>query len=340
MDSLKTTLQNNLIYSRDDIKWYEKFHRFGAKDPYNALGATREYTFFTRPDCHIFNPGTNTLSSVFANDPFFVDMKERYPYVLHSLQRSSKSGNNAFDNSPFMNILSNGLKNTVDLQGLTANEMDNAVNIYGTSIPYRKDAWTGDEGIDISLEFEDTKYAEIYLLTKAYEEYERKVQMGLVYPPDYESQSVYGSEDFNYFGHYMKFKELHDTFGIFRFVVDEDMETILYWAYLTGVYFKSVPRDAFNDLTSGLKMAIDFRAFNVTDMNPLSLGFFNDVVSSINLYYKKSNYTYIPVYDETTQSINGSWGLFPNVVKAYITDNDPWYCSKGMKYRYKLQWYQ
>lgn len=340
MDQLKTLLQNNLIYSREDIKWYEMFHRFGAKDPYNALGNTREYTFFTRPDCHIFKPGEagkGQLSAPFANDPFFVDMKNRYPYILHSLQRSSVSGNTMVDSSPFMNILSNGLNNTIDLQGLTATEMDNAVNVYGTSIPYRKDAWTGDEGVEFSLEFTDTKFAEIYMLSKAYEEYERKVMTGRVYPPNIFSAEDKHNEQPN-FGRYIKFKELHDVFGIFRFIVDEDMESLVYWAYLPGAFIKSVPRDAFNDLGQGLKLTIDFRAFCVIDMDPMILGFFNECVRGKNSDWNKRNYKYIPVYDLDTHSINGSWGLFPEIGKVMLND-EAWYGSKGMQYKYKLRWY-
>ena len=66
-------LKSNLIYNRQDLCWYEKFNRFGAMDPYNNLSQSKEYLFFTKPDCHIFTPDTTNLQPVLANNPFFID---------------------------------------------------------------------------------------------------------------------------------------------------------------------------------------------------------------------------------------------------------------------------
>ena len=170
MSDFGDVLRSNLIYDRADLNWYEKFNRFGFMDPYNNLTQTKEYLFFTKPDCHIFSPGTTKLQPVLANDPFFIDMANRYPHVIQQLQSSAgSSGNNNDDNivkNPFMVLLSNSVKNSMDLPALTANEMDNSTNMYGTTMPYRKDAWTGDENVEFSLEFEDSRFLEVYLLLK------------------------------------------------------------------------------------------------------------------------------------------------------------------------------
>ena len=165
---IRNLLRSNLIYDRAELSWYEKFNRFGFMDPYNNLSQSKEYLFFTKPDCHIYKPDTTELQPVFKNDPFFIDMANRYPHVLQQLQSSAGStGTKSSDNiakNPFMVLLSNSVKNSIDLPSLTATEMDNSTNMYGTTMPYRKDAWTGDENIEFSLEFEDSRFLEVYLL--------------------------------------------------------------------------------------------------------------------------------------------------------------------------------
>lgn len=327
-------LRSNCIYDRSELEWYDKFNRFGALDPYNKLTTTKEYVFFTKPDCSFYLPNTNTLTSTFANNPYIADVHERYPYVLQTLQKSCKSESN----NPFMVILSNAIKNTLDFQSITANEMENSTNIYGTTIPYRTSGWTNDENIEFSLEFEDSRWLEIYHLVKAYEEYERQKQFGLVYPPNIDSAPEKNGINFN---KYIKNKELHDVFGIYRFIVSDDYETLVYWAYVCGAYFKSVPRDAFNDMKEGggLQYSIDFKAFCVDDMNPIILSNFNNLVFS-NMGGTNANPPGddFPIYNSTTQSVDGDWALCPYIQVAKCADASTWYSSKGMPYTYKLKW--
>lgn len=76
------------------------------------------------------------------NNTFFIDAANRYPHVLQQLQSSCGStDSNTTDDitkNPFMVLLSNAVKNTIDFQALTAGEMDGPVNQYGTSITYRR----------------------------------------------------------------------------------------------------------------------------------------------------------------------------------------------------------
>ena len=53
---LNKILKSNLVYNRQDLQWYSTFNRFGFLDPYNNLSQSKEYLFFTKPDCHIFEP--------------------------------------------------------------------------------------------------------------------------------------------------------------------------------------------------------------------------------------------------------------------------------------------
>lgn len=341
ISDLDKVRRSNLLYTRDEIKWYERFNRFGCLDPYNKLQTTRDYIFFSKPDLNLFNPNTIDLQPELQNDPFFVEMKERYPYAMCQLQRSSKCGISAIDRSPFMTILSNGITNTLDIDNITAAEMDNSANIYGTSIPYRKDGWSSDESFDFSLEFEDTKFLEIYHMTKIYEEYHRKYVTGRIYPPNLDNSPVDKNTGIANFNSYIRLKELHDTFAVWRFVVDEDMESIIFWAYVCGAYFNNVPREAFNDISNntGLKLNLDFKSFCVEDMNPMSLIHFNSLINESYYGNNAKNFnikSILPLYDEEIDGVNGAWAGHPYIIK--VKADSSWYSSKGMKYKYKLIW--
>lgn len=352
MDKFGDLLKSNLIYDRKELCWYEKFNRFGALDPYNNLSFAKEYIFFTKPDCHIVTPNTMNLQPVLTDDTFFQDLAERYPHVIQQLQSSAgsfKGQSNNITTNPFMVLLSNAVKNTIDLQSISATEMDNATNMWGTSIPYRKDAWTGDENIDFSLEFEDSRFLEIYHLLLAYERYERYKTAGLIYPPNISGAPESGQARHN-FNTYIKNKELHDTFGIYRFIVGEDYETIIYYAYICGAYFNSVPRDAFNDIKNGdgLKYSADFKAFCVLEQDPIILANFNGLIR--DAYGMPDGYNKIPVFgdfgygnlhdeslsDNFKDRVNGNWATFPYV---HTQSSGNWNGSADMAKQYKLHWY-
>ena len=162
-DTSKILIANNAPTGRNDIRYYDRISKFGVLDPYNKLTYGKEYLFFTKPDCHIFEPNTTNLQEVFKNDQFFIDLKERHPDVIRQLQRSSGSNNTSGPlasevQSPFMNILTNSVTNTLDLSALSAGTMDGPANMWGSGMSYRRDAWGGDEQLEFALEFGDTKY--------------------------------------------------------------------------------------------------------------------------------------------------------------------------------------
>lgn len=359
MSDFRSLLRSNLIYDRSDLCWYEKFNRFGALDPFNNLSNTREYLFFTKPDCHIFTPGTTDLQPMLEADPFFIDMAARYPHVIQMLQSSagslSSEGDNDIVNNPFMTLLSNSVKNTLDLQGLTAGEMDGPSNMYGSHISYRKDAWTGDENVDFSLEFEDSRFLEVYLLLKTYEEYQRYKSVGLIYPPNIDGAKECGDARHN-FNRYIKNKELHDVFGVYRFIVGEDYQTILYYAYICGCYFNNVPRDAFNDLKNGagLTYTADFKGYCVLDMDPRILSNFNKLIFSsygddaadgtqLPLYGTITDISDSNISKETNARVNGDWAKYPLIGRidkgSKSLSDRAWFTSSDMAYQYKLLWY-
>lgn len=327
--------QSNKVYNRSDIKWYTKYNRFGVLDPYNAVTTTREYLFFVKPDLHICTPGTMNLNPQLQGYPFFTDLINRYPDVIEQLQFSIHSPRTSKQNV-FMTVLSNSVKNSLDLPAISANAIETGVNIYGSSIDYRGDGYLSDEKHSFTLEFEDTKYLEIYTLLKAYEEYERLKKLGVVSPPNKGNATV--SKSGYAYTDYHRYRELHDQFGIYKFILDEDFETIIYWAYLCGVYFESVPRDSFSEINvdGGLRYSVAMKAAFVDDMNPLILQNFNRLIRE-NMVLPS---TVLPIYNEKTDSVDGRWATIPWItMKKRINYNaGVWLGPTNMDYIYKLTW--
>lgn len=336
--TIQKLYHSNNIYDRASNQWYSKFNRFGCIDPYNNLNNAKEYLFFTKMDLHIVEPGTDNLNPELKNNSFFTELINRYPLVIDQLQQSSRMVNKDL-NYPFMNVLSNSVKSNMDLPSISADMVDTSSTLYGTSIKYRGDAFSADEGYDFSLEFEDTKYLELYHLFKAIEEYERLKNVGLITPPNIDGAPVDKNSGYAC-SYYIANQIIHDQFAIFKFIVDEDYEDILYYAIAQGVSIKSVPRDSFSNLSgdNGLKYSIDFHSSFVFDMEPWILSQFNNIiVSKMGLSAKSPNF--LEIYDSNKNMINGEWAVAPFVVRSDRSDNpNIWLNPDSMKYKYKLKW--
>lgn len=337
LSDMNNILWANGIYNRADIQWYKKFNRFGALDPFNAVSGSREYLFFTKPDLHIVTPGTMNLNNELKNQPYFNELLERYSDVITQLQDS-----NGRNKGPFMTLLSNSVKNTLELPSISSSTVDTPATIYGTSYNYRGWGFPSDEKVEFSLEFEDSKFLEVYNLVKAYEEYERLKHIGMVTPPNINNDPSDGNG--NSCSYYIKNKILHDQFSIYKFIVEDDGETIIYYAKLWGVFFKNVPRDAFSDMKTegGLRYAIDFEAAFIDDMNPTILSDFNELIYSYHPNVKDSTKD-LPIYNSNTRMIDGRWATTPIIVKEKTrNDNNVakanWGGPSTMKHTYKLKW--
>lgn len=336
----KYIMQAANLYDRSEIPWYTKFNRFGLLDPYNALRGSKEYLFFTKPDLHICEPGTNTLNPELSNQPFFVELAARYPQVVEQLQKSVKPFSGS--PNPFICLLSNSVKNKLDMPEISANVIDTGATIFNTSIDYRGTAFNAGEKFDFSLEFEDTKYLEIYMFFKAYEEYEQLKKIGLVTPPNINNapKDKYG---YNY-NTYLQNKELHDQFAIYKVIVDEDYEDIIFYGLLQGVFPKTAPREAFSDIdaSNGLRYNIQFEANFVDDSKPYILTEFNALIDE-EMKLKTENIKdedWLPIYNELIGSTDGRWAVAPYIVKQTRDKTKPkaWLAPNTMNYKYKLKW--
>ncbi|MCK9198054.1 MAG: hypothetical protein M0P49_00430 [Bacilli bacterium] len=299
------------IYDRRDLEWFDKFNRFGYIDPYNTVNHAKEYLFFTKPDLHLFkNSSSSSLNTELENIPFFMEMKKNYKPVLEQLQESCSSSN-----GPFIKILSNSVKNTLDMPTLTAKTIETSATIYGTKQNYRSMS-TGDEDHEFSLEFEDTKYLDLYMFFKCWDEYSGLKALGLVTPPD---------------DNYIINKILHDQIAIYKFIVGEDGQNIIYYSKGFGCCPTGVPREAFSDMdkNGGLIYSVPWRAFVIEDMNPLILKDFNKLVSGY-----MSSTSDMPLYDRTNHLPNSKWATIPYIYESRSGDLDPTY----RRYNYKLRW--
>jgi hypothetical protein len=139
--------------------------------------------------------------------------------------------------------------------------VDTPVNDYGVGYSYRGSSESSDDGPEFSLEFKDNRFLDTYYFFKAFEEYEVLKHHGTIQPAQY----------------YTLNRVIHDCFSIYKFIVADDMETIIYWGKMYGVVPKSLPRDAFSNpvFDDGLSYSIDFKAAFYEDMRPEILGDFN-----------------------------------------------------------------
>ena len=307
-ESFKQEVNSNRIFDRDQIEWYDKFNRFGLLDPYNALSGSKEYLFFTKPDLHLMETNGN-LNPELETDPFFKDLYERYRKVMYQLQLSADP-----TKTPFMPILSNAVKSTLDLPEISGKEVDGPATIYGTNIKYRGSSYASDEEHEFSLEFEDTRYLEVYMLIKTWDMYYRRRMYGTITPVRND---------------YTIWKTLDDQIAVYKFIVAEDGETIVHFSKLYGCYPLNVPRNVFSDgnKADGVNFTVSWRAQFVDDMDPLILRDFNTLVNPLLSSYTRT----IPIYDSKTKAVSSEWASLPFIYKSGVESLD------GFS-KYKLKW--
>lgn len=314
-DFFKSILHYYNQFDRSEIDLFNKTYRFGIFNPYGAVTTTREFLFFTKPDLNIFKRYDD--SGTLYGGPILVDELEAYPYwrdmkkskkrIIESLQLSAKPQDN------FNHLLQNQVISNLEIPGLSAETIETPVNMYGVGFSYRGSSEASDDSFDFSLEFKDTKWLDVYYFFKTYEEYETLKHHGSVRP----------------WKGYIMNKVLHDQFSIYKFLVDEDMETILYWAKFYGVMPKSLPRDVFSTATfeNGISYSVDFRAAFFEDMRP-------EIISDFN-YFSKSYYDSLPYQVDIYNEIFNRTDNRP-AKAAYIEVEPSLYSPNG--YTYKLRW--
>ena len=313
-NDVKELVMSNAIYDRYDMEWYKKFARFGIIDPYNTITTTREYVFITKPDLCLMN-SNGTIHNLLKNNPFFSDAISRYNQVARQLQSSISS-----TDGPFMTMLSNSLTSSLDLPGISADLVETSANIMGTKISYRGTSMRSDEDFDFSMEFEDTKHLDIYMLFKMYDEYEKLKWSGAL---------EFNNNDSQRWVNYIINKVLHDQVTMYKFVVGEDGTSLIYWARITGCVPTSVPREAFSDMNNNepQKITVSWRGHFVRDMDPIIIHHFNLLVKD-----KMTGKEDLPLYNTASHCMDGRWSSTPYIEARAVNS------KHGTKYDYFLKW--
>ena len=326
-DLYRLALHGSNFFAKDEIDLYNNIYRFGLYNPYGAVTNLREYLFFTKPDLNIFarddqtgsftitsGTGSNTsmssyiLSPGLRNLPFWKDLKDERLDTIKMLQNSYSPGWNM--------LLQNSVMNNLEIPGLEGTIVESPVNNYGVGFQYRGTSESSDDSLDFTLEFRDTKWLDIYYFFKAYEEYQTLKHHGVVAP----------------WQGYIVNRILHDQFSIYKFMVGEDMETIIYWCKLYGVMPMNLPREVFStaDLSSGLSYTINFKAAFFEDMRKDTLIDFNNLSNT----FAGDNANYMYQYE--TYNSDVGIGDYRPAKYAYVEKfTNP---DSPSGYVYKLKW--
>ena len=322
------------IHSENSIRdnLYTNTFRFGIMNPYETMPANcKEVLFFTKPDLNICdqnpktfegkdNPNYLNLQSILDSYPYWRDLYYNRPELVSCLQQSF--GNAATKADNFNHLLQNCVISNLDVPGLDSDVIDTPNNVYGVGYSYRGSSESSDDNPEFSLEFRDTKYLDIYNFFKAYEEYETLKHHGVIRPIQKHTEN----------------KRIHDQFSIYKFILDEDMETILYYGKMYGVMPKSLPRDVFSNpqFDGGLSYSINFKGAFYEDMRPEILADFNNL--SVKTFSNAKNY--INTYNTY---LSGSDTRFAKAAFIYKLDTqDKSIADYGRtvpgRYIYKLKW--
>ena len=293
---------------------FNKFSRYGYLDPANELiTGTREYLFFSKPDLHLVNVDSPlSMYPVLENVPFFNEAFNRYKLSYYSLQQYYKGcgGIRTSDGlridlrNRYISLLSNMVTSSFDLSDITASDVTNNQNLYQINTSYREGSLSSDLQYDFSLEFKDTKYLDVYMLFKIYDEYFRYKYMLEIMPTRYD---------------YIVNKIYPEALSIWKIITD-DTGRIMYWAKATGCTPMSVPRGTISNIEGNIKFTVNWKAQFIKDMDPVQLSEINYLTAkSMGINYSgkfntsvfnSDNCKIIPISD------NKTWVGYPLIING------------------------
>jgi hypothetical protein len=300
-----------------EIDYFNQRYRFGILNPYHQITSAREYLFFTKPDLNIYPRSENggkpsyKLHEYLQTQPMWLDMVKNHLEVVKCLQSSLSM--NTGDSNPFNHLLANLVSSNLEVPGLSSDVVETANSTYGVNVQYRGTSEASNDNFDFSLEFKDTKLLHVYSFFKAYEDYHTLMHHGVL------------DQWINYAWYHI----LNTQYSIYKFIVDDDAETIIYYGKAYGVYSKSLPRDVFTntDFSDGISYSVDFHAAFYRDMNPLIIKEFNKLNES---GYNNGGYHKLSVWNEIMDRVDNR-----PAKAAYIEQE---YSPIYNREVYKLRW--
>lgn len=338
-DEAESIINSSNIFSKNYIydNRFIKFAKYGIMDLYNEHTFSREYLFFTKPDLHIMETEQiGYLYKPLSQLPFFVDAFRLYPQCIYSLQQTLPTST-SIPKTKYMPILSNQVSSTLDLPTITATETGGNVNLYQFGINNRDGSEISDCNVEFSLEFKDTKYLDVYMLFKIYDEYVRETYKRDILPTKIS---------------YIDNKIDSKSFSVYKVIVD-DTNTVMYYAKITGIYPISVPRDAMSGFDgNSIKETIQFKGQFVRDMDPVIIQELNlltcksiglDINSDGNVSIQKNYVKYTSDEDSSKTYYgrgytNTTWGSCPLILQSNVKKIGADLNDSGDNYLYKLFW--
>lgn len=292
---------------------FNRFSRYGYLDPANELiTGAREYLFFSKPDLHLVNVDSPySMYNELRNVPFFTEAFHRYKLSYYSLQQYYKGkesinvGGLPIDlRNKYISLLSNMVTSSFDLSDITASDVTNNQNLYQINTSYREGSLSSDLQYDFSLEFKDTKYLDVYMLFKIYDEYFRYKYMLEIMPTRYD---------------YIANKIYPEALSIWKIITD-DTGRIMYWAKATGCTPMSVPRGTISNIEGNIKFTVNWKAQFIKDMDPIHLSEINYLTAkSIGINYSGKFNTSIFTTDNCEIlpiSSNQTWAGYPLIING------------------------
>ena len=199
------------------------------------------------------------------------------------------------------------------MPGISAGETQNNINLYQIGTSYRDGSEISDCNYEFALEFKDTKYLDVYMFFKAYDEYVRQEYLREIRPTKYS---------------YITDKINSKQFSIWKIIVD-DTNTVMFHAKTIGVSPTSVPRDTMSNFeANSIRTTIQFKGQFIRDMNPIHLQELNHLTAlSLGMTEKElNNIIYsngvgkngiiLPLFDKDNNAPNTEWGSYPYIIKG------------------------
>lgn len=290
-ENIKKLIYNShgMHLEQKDVQKFDKFSQYGYFDIPNINSFYREYIFFTKPD----------LTPLGGEDAGYHSFISTYhPKVLEYL---TKGGNG------FIPLLTNSvvINNGVDVPDATQLDFESMTNSYGASVSYKGHSLEGRYNTEFTVEFNDTRFLDVYMLFHYWDRYSNAKMLGYVMPK----------------ATYLPPKNvLEDQISVYKIIVGDDYSTIVYFGKWTGVYPRSLPRNVFQTLEGGLiKMSVSFKAFDYEDMTPEIINEFN-IAAGSSSGVKSGNSKYVGV----GTSANHNWRSKP-FIKTGKINNRPVY---------------
>jgi hypothetical protein len=260
-EAYKNMDNTGIIMDRDTLI-RNKFNNFIISpylDIFDKIRQTREVVFFTKPDLNLMSPNGELLPTV-AGQPEFIDAFQKNREIFYYLSHQPSI------TSPFIPLLTNTLKNTIDLPDITMETKDTVKNAFGTNLLYRTNSEKSDEDHRFTLEFEDSKYGELYSFFDVWDKYSSLTSLGIIDPR--ETHVLNGTID--------------DNISMFKIILDQDLRTIIKIVELVGCFPENVPRSSYSETKMGSML------YNISWYCHFIVRSEAEAVNDFNSLYKKT----------------------------------------------------